>query len=183
MLFEEAVEGLAAIPKVDVELEETAVLFAGPPPFPTPGAFSCRVEVGVKGEKAVDRLLLKQLSGGAWPDYCKAYREEVRGWLAANGFIGTPRKLVVLDLASPTSVLLVSSLPADLGAVVVGIAADGYSTPVEQNFTYVAVEAARKKGLPMVVVPHGDVGRMTCYRAGEGLVTGYPAFAASAGVL
>ena len=115
------------------------------------------------------------MSGGAWPDYCKAYREEEKGWLGANGFLGTPRKLVVLDLASPVSVLLLSSLPVNVG-VVVGIAADGDSTPVEQNATYVAIEAASRRRLPMVVVPRGDVGRMTCYRAEEGLVTGYPAF-------
>ncbi|MDG7008025.1 MAG: hypothetical protein JRN06_07250 [Nitrososphaerota archaeon] len=176
VLFEKAVQDQASIPKVDVELEETAVLFAGLPQFPTPGAFSCRLEVDTKGEKAVDRLSLKQLSGGAWPDYCRAYRDEVKGWLGANGFLGTPRKLVVLDLSGPTSVLLVSSLPADIGAIVVGIAADGDSTPVEQNATYVAMEGASRRRLPMVVVPRGDVSRMTCYRAEEGLVTGYPAF-------
>ena len=177
VLYEKAVQEQAEIPRVGVQLEETAVLFAGTAPFPVAGAFSCRIDVDVKGERTVGRLCLEQLSGGAWPDYCKAYGKEVGSWLGANGFLGTPGKLIVLDLASPASVLLMSSLPANVGAVVVGIAADGGSTPVEQNASFVAMEAASRRRLPLLVVPRGDVRRMTCYRAQEGLVTGYQAFA------
>ena len=47
VLFEKAVQEQAVVPKVDVELEDTAVLFAGESPFPTPGAFACRLEMDV----------------------------------------------------------------------------------------------------------------------------------------
>ena len=175
--YREAVQELAEVPRAEVTLEETAVLFGGVPQFPVGGAFACTIGVDTKGERAFDRLTLKQLSGGAWPDYSKSYAKEARSWMEANGFLDTPHKLVILDLASPAAVLTITSIPGGLGTVVVGVAADGGCTPVEQNATYVSLEAASRRALPMIVVRRGDVERMTYYTGEEGLVTGYSAFA------
>ena len=176
VVYRDLVAGLTELPRAEVKLEGTSGLLVGVSPFAGEGAFFCSLDADVKEERTVDRLRLKQISGGAWLDYCRADRGLIDSWLRANSFFRSVHKMVVLDLAHPLSVLTVLSLPLDQSLVVVGLAAGEGSTPMEQNTSHVALEASMRRKLPIVVASRDEVAKMSYFLGREGLVTGFAAF-------
>ncbi len=175
-MFKDACAELAVVPKPEIKLEESAVLFAGMSPVRVPGVFTTEVLCDVSESRRVDLLALKKIGGGTWFDYCREYQATLDSWLRGVGFYRAQSRAVVVDSTNPLSVLVLLSLRTPERTVAFTIVADKDSTAVEQNTSYTFLELARRKGIPLVLASVSQVKELEFLVESEGLLVGFKAF-------
>jgi hypothetical protein len=170
--YRELLPSLATIPAPQISFEEVAVISVGMRRLRLDRAYTCEVVIGDKTDRAADSLTLEKIGGGTWFDYYKAYGGQVSAWLELVNFERPRYKFVVVDSTDPLSVLVLSSLGSNDGALVLMVVADAPSTPVKQNTSFVALEALKRKGLPFIAITESQMESMSVLAEGEGLYAG-----------
>lgn len=170
--YADALSSLAELPKPETKYEDVAVVSVGFSPFQKVGVYSSVVDFGPKDERSPFRCTVKEIGGGTWLDYCRAYGRKIDSWLRLTGFYLSPIKMLVVHSADPLSVLLLNALKSTDGVMVFAIVADNASTPVDQNTSYVATEVMKRKGVSSVLATDAFAKGMTNFIETEGLLTG-----------
>jgi len=170
--YADALQSLAELPKPDINYEEVALIFVGFPPFLKDGVYSAQVNFGPKEERSPSRFTVKEIGGGTWLDYCRAYGNRIDSWLKLTGFYHSPIKMLIMHTTDPTSVLLLNSLRSTDGVTVFAVVADEASTPANQNTSYVACELMNRKGVSTILASDTFASEMTSFIETKGLLTG-----------
>ncbi len=168
--YRQEFEQLALLPSVDVVYEQTAVLFAGLHQAGIRGAYTAEVILQEFPEITGKALALKMIAGATWLDYHREYRQEISSWLRLVAFGRSKYRIVVVDTTKFLSVLALDAV--DPGTIVLALMPSKDSTPVEQNTSYVALQVALKRGLPVILATNRYVKELTFVKEGEGLITG-----------
>jgi len=151
--YREATSQLLDLPSVQPEFGRTASLYVGVPPAFREGGYSIALSSGDGHLQSKGEYVLERIQGGTWYDFYSKSSEEFARWLNIVAFGESTLKFLFADAADPLSVLAVSALPQLSQTVMVAMTADGASTPVEQNASYVAVSAALRRGFQVLALP------------------------------
>src|SRR5438445_11688185 len=81
-------------------------------------------------------------------------------------------KFLVIDTTKPISVVAISLIKTLEHTAVIAVVADEESTPMEQNTSYVALNLALKKDLPVIAITEGYEGEMLYFTEESGFATG-----------
>jgi hypothetical protein len=133
------------------------------------------VSIQESADTDATRLSLKKIEGGTWLDYLRAYSGEVKSWLRLVGFGKSRYRLAVVDTTSFQSVLALDAL--DEGTMVLALTAGRESTPMEQNTSYVALQVAMRRRLPLILAGKQYMDQTILVTPESGLVSGEGALA------
>jgi len=170
--YEEASNELSVIPQVEVKSEELSILSVGFPTFGAEGAYECELLIGNDDEQSTKNLTLKRLDGGTWLDYHRSYSKKLATWLRCVGFNKAKYRVMIVDTTSLLSVLALLSPAIEKNTVIFATTADGGSSPMDQNTSYVSVEAAFKRGFSLIVATNSFVKNVACFVEEAGLIAG-----------
>ena len=150
--YRDSMEELRVLPKIVPDYGKISVITVGYPGLSLKADYVGRVSAGQTELKTSTAFEVASIRGASWLDFNKKYLGELRRWLTLVGIGKTTDRFLVVDTTNPLSVLVLSALPNVEHTAVLAVTADGDSTPMEQNTSYVALSLALKKGLPVVVL-------------------------------
>jgi len=151
--YREATSALLDLPSVQPNFGKTASLYVGMPSGPGDGGYSLAISPGDVSRQTKDEFVVPKVQGGTWYDFYSKSTSELGRWLGIVAFGESTYKLLFADAADPLAVLAVSALPQLDHTAMVAMTADGESTPVEQNASYVAISAALRRGFQVLALP------------------------------
>jgi len=151
--YVESTKQLLDIPSVQPNFGRTSSLYVGLAPAFEDAGYTLRVSAGNEARETKGEFVLKKIQGGTWHDFYTESTTDLTRWLGIVAFAESTFKFAFADASDPLSVLAVSSLPQVRGTAFVAMTADRESTPVEQNASYVAVNAALRRGFHVLAVP------------------------------
>ncbi len=172
VLFDAACEDMCKLPELNPYFGAAAAVSVGLPTIEASGVNSFSITLGGDTRMAVDSLTLKKLEGGTWLDYYSSYMRVVVKWLRLIGFSRAQSRLLVADTSNPISVLAMASPSIEEGTLVFGVVADPDSTPIDRNISYVALQVAARKKLPILMAGGRYVDELACFVEDEGLLVG-----------
>lgn len=166
-----SLEALLELPEVEPDYGKSSVLSVGYPRAPFLADYVAEVSSGPADLQTAAAFQVAGMRGGSWLDFKDKYLGELRRWLSLVGIGRSRETLVVVDTTNPLSVLAISALPEVEHAVVVAVAADQDSTPVEQNTSYVALSLALKRGIPIIALSETFEKGMLYFTEDKGFAT------------
>jgi hypothetical protein len=172
VVYRQACEELVKLPEIRIDFGEMAVLTIGFPSLAMRGTYSGEINLGESEEIKAGSLFVKRIEGGTWLDYYRNFTKICTKWMRLVGFDRCKYKIVVIDTVNPLSVLTLATSVVDGDTLVFAIIADEDSIPIEQNTSYVALQVAIKKKLPLFVANRNYVDDLACFVEDEGLVVG-----------
>lgn len=180
--YMDSLQELLTFPEVHPDYGKIAVLSVGLNSPWRMADFSGVVARGESANKDESSFTVASIGGGTWSDYLKK-ADELRSWLKLVVFEGSKHRFLVMDTADPLSVMAVASVPEAGGTVVLAIAADEESTPVEQNTSYAAIATALERGLPVLIFTQALQRDVTLLEDGRAFVTNVEAMPGVVGAL
>lgn len=160
------------LPKVTPNFGEMEVLSLGLPAPQVGGAWAGEVSLGATEERKASGLSLKELEGGTWLEYYKAYSKDITLWLRLVGYDRCRYRFVVVDTAHPLAPALLSSPILDSNSVVMALVPERGATAMEKSSSFVSLQAAVRRKEPLILVNQEFIDDLACFTEDEGLLTG-----------
>ncbi len=171
--YKQSFDQLPLLPPVDPVYEDTSILFVGLRSFEIRGAYTAEAFLQESPDTSGKTLALRIIPGATWLDYHRAYKSEMSSWLRLIAFGRSRFRMVVVDTTKFLSVLALEAV--DAGTIVLALAPNRDSTPMEQNTGYVALRTALRRGLPVILASNQYVKDLALVKEGEGLLAGQKA--------
>ena len=172
VLFKDSCKELTSIPEFEVDFGQTSIINVGFLPLSLPKAYVAQVLLGENSAEAVENFTLGKIEGGTWLDFCQKYSESLGKWLKLVGFNRSHYRVIVADTTNPLSVLLIQTIDNEKNTAIFAITADMDSTPLEQHTSYVALTAALRKHVPLILITNKYRREVTSFVESEGLMQG-----------
>ncbi len=169
--YRDSIGRLGALPKVEPNYGKVTVLTVGCPGLSLKADYVGEITTGQEDRRTWRAFQAASIRGGSWLDFQKKYLEQLRRWMKLVGVDKSTDRVVVVDTTKPISVLALSALSNLERTVVIAVAADPQSTPVEQNNSYVALSLALKKGLPVIALSQSFEREMMYFTEARGFAT------------
>ncbi len=174
--YKEACATLVSLPGVRPDYGKVSALFVGLHKFPTTADYSGVIMAAdVKGQ-TIDSFTAEKAEGGTWLDHYTKSSGDLRRWLRLIAFDGSQCSFVVVDTTNPLSVMAIACLPLTKRTMIIAVTADGDSTPVEQNTSYVAVSVALNRNFSLLAFSQGFVRNLLMLPEGRSFVSQTEAF-------
>ena len=176
VLYKDSCKELTVIPKFEVSFEQAAILSVGFPPLSLPLAYAAQVLLGENNAEAIESFTVGKLEGGTWLDFYQKLSPSFGKWLKLVGFDRSRYRIILADTTNPLSVLLIQALHDERNTTIFAIAADKDSSPLEQHTSYVALTAALRKKMPMILITDKSRKEATSFVESKGLILSDEAF-------
>lgn len=176
MSYKEACADLVSLPKVRPDFGKVSVLFVGLQKFPVTADYSGVILAEDSKGQTIDSFTVEKTRGGTWFDLFTKSSGDLRRWLRLVAFEESQCQFVVVDTTNPLSVMAVASLPPSRRTMIFAVAADGDSTPVEKNTSYVALSVALKRNFGLIAFSQGYIRNMLILPQGRSFVSQTEAF-------
>jgi hypothetical protein len=170
--YRDSLEELRALPKVEPDYGNIAVISVGYPRLPLSADYVAEISAGQADLETPTAFEVASIRGGGWLDFKKKHLHELRRWMALVGIGKSTDRFLVVNTTDPLSVLALSALPKLERTAVFAVVADQDSTPVEQNTSYVALSLALGKGLPVIALSETFEGEMLYFTEDKGFAAG-----------
>jgi hypothetical protein len=148
-----------------------SVLTVGCPGLTLKADYVGEVATGQEDQRTSREFRAANIRGGSWLDFQRKHLDELRKWMRLVGISKSRDRFLVVDTTKPISVLTLSALPSLGHTVVIALAADAQSTPVEQNNSYVALSVALSRGLPTIALSQTFEKEMIYFTEDRGFAT------------